>query len=288
MYAIAGLALVAAAATLGDFVWYHFGVAHTVWSGVVHGALLLTIVGGVLGAASGRLMRGLPVGAVAGVGGALSYYVLVLVMDARTYGTAIPGAWVTMWLLLAALDGRWLRTPGRRSWGSVATRGVLAAIAAGFAFVLVRNVLWGGPAGAERNYLVQFLAWAFAWAPGLLALTWETGNARARREQGPSISPVELCARIDRGETLHILDVRSGIEFMAGHVPGAVNVPFNHVLADARGVPGSADDELFLYCGHGPRAYMAASALRRRGRTRIIYLTGHFSGWRRAGLRVER
>jgi phage shock protein E len=287
MYALASIAVVAAAATLGDFIWYVVGVRHTMTAGLVHGALLLTTVGAALGAASGQLVRGLPIGALAGIGGALSYYVLILVMDSRTYGTAIPGAWVIMWLLLAALDGRWLRAPKRRSWSAVATRGVVAAVAGGVAFALVRNILWGRPPEGGRNYLLQFATWAFAWAPGLLALTSKNARLRAK-EAARSITPVELLARIDRGDRLHILDVRTEGEFASGHVPGAVNIPFNRVLSRLSDVPGSADAELFLYCGHGPRAYMAAAALRTLGRTRIVYLSGHFAEWRSAGLRVDR
>jgi hypothetical protein len=179
--AIAGIAVIAAAATLGDFIWYSVGVRHTMAAGLLHGALLLAVLGGVLGAASGRLVKGLPIGALAGVGGALSYYGLILVMDSRTYGTAIPGAWVIMWLLLATLEGRWLRAPDRRRWSEIAIRGVVAAVAAGLAFALVRTILWGRPPAEGRNYLVQFAAWAFAWAPGVLALTWRTRvSARAQ------------------------------------------------------------------------------------------------------------
>jgi hypothetical protein len=167
------LAVVAAAATLGDFIWYTWGVHHTMTAGLVHGALLLTTVGWALGTASGHPIKGLPIGMLAGVGGALSYYLLVAVMDGRTYGTAIPGAWVIMWLLLATLDGRWLRAPRGRSWAEVAGRGALAAVIGGVAFALVRQVLWGRPPAEGRNYLLQFATWAVAWAPGLLALTFE-------------------------------------------------------------------------------------------------------------------
>ena len=100
--------------------------------------------------------------------------------------------------------------------------------------------------------------------------------------------PVELLERIDRGETLRILDVRSNGEFAAGHVPGAVNIPFTQLPSRMGDVPGTAEDELILYCGHGPRAYIAATALRHGGRTRIVYLRGHWAGWQEAGLRVER
>src|SRR5580765_3960308 len=141
MKTIAGVLVVAAVATIGDAIWYTYGVRHTFVAGLVHGALLLTVVGAVLGAASGRVLKGLPIGALAGIGGAASYYVLVAVIDRRTYGSAIPLAWIIMWLMLAALEGRWLRAPVRRSWSAIAGRGMAAAVLGGVAFYLVMNVL---------------------------------------------------------------------------------------------------------------------------------------------------
>jgi hypothetical protein len=181
----AGIALVAAAATFGVFIWYTVGVRHTMTAGLLHGALLLSAVGVVLGAAAGRPLKGWPIGALAGVGGALAYYLLILVLDSRTYGTAIPGSWVVMWLLLAALDGRWLRAPNRRTWRDVALRGLLAAVAGGIVFALVRDVLWGRPPAEGRNYLLQWLAWTAAWAPGMLALMVETSRARGSGIRDP-------------------------------------------------------------------------------------------------------
>jgi hypothetical protein len=124
----------------------------------------------------------------------LSYYVLIAVMDPRTYGPAIPGAWVIMWLLLAALDGRWLRAPSRRSWAEVAVRGPVAAVLGSIAFYLVLDTLWGRPPAGGRNYAVQFLAWAFAWAPGLLSLmlgeaSRATAGVRSKAES-PSLPDV--------------------------------------------------------------------------------------------------
>jgi rhodanese-related sulfurtransferase len=304
MNASVGIAVVAAVATAGDYVWYSFGVRHTMVAGLLHGVVLLTVVGAVLGSASGHTLKGLPIGALAGLGGAASYYLLVAVMDGRTYGTAIPAAWVIMWLLLAALDGRWLRAPTPRTWFAVGARGLTAAILGGVAFYLVLNVLWGRPPAEGRSYLLQFAAWAFAWTPGLLALMIGGTSARARAGTVPLSSPVsagsepdvvadatisgrDLMTRIDRGDVLHILDVRSPGEFEAGHVPGAVNIPFTQVLSRMGEVPGNTDAELILYCGHGPRAYMAAAALRQAGRGRIVYLSGHWASWQNAGLRVE-
>jgi hypothetical protein len=165
---ILGVALVA---TLGDYIWYTLQVRHNIVTGIIHGAVLLTAVGVVLGLDAGRLVRGLPIGALSGVGGALIYYLLVALVDRRTYGTAIPAAWFGMWLIVALLDGRWLRAPDRRPWGEIAARGVVAAVVSGIAFYLVLNTLWGRPPEGGRNYFLQFAAWLVAWAPGLLALT---------------------------------------------------------------------------------------------------------------------
>ena len=300
---VAGVLIVAVVATAADFTWDSFGVRHTVMSGVVHGAAVLTAVGGVLGAAAGRTFRGLPVGAVAGVAGAASYYILIALFGGATYGWAIPAAWVLMWGYLAGLEGRWLRAP-QRSWSEVFARGLGAAVLAGLAFSVVQTTLWGRPPEGGRSYLVQWASWAFAWAPGLFALTASTSRvprapvahpegalvAEAPGDSGSigSVTGPELLARIDRGDHLHVLDVRFEGEFTAGHIPGAVNVPFMQIGARIDEVPGRPTDELIVYCGHGPRAHMAASALRRAGRTRLTFVTGHWAGWRSAGLRVER
>ena len=169
---IVSIVLVAAVATAGDFYWYNYGVRHTMVAGIVHGAVLLTAVGAALGTASGNLVRGLPIGTLAGIGGALCFYALGAVLGrGLAFPVAIPAAWMVTWILLAIMEGRWLRSP-QRSWRTVAARGALAAIIGGAAFALVAGTLWGRPPEGGRNYALQLAAWAFAWAPGLLILTW--------------------------------------------------------------------------------------------------------------------
>ena len=106
--------------------------------------------------------------------------------------------------------------------------------------------------------------------------------------RGEAISPAALLDRISRGEALPVIDVRSRAEFVAGHVPGAVNVPFTRVLAGSEGVAAPKSQTLVVYCGHGPRAWLAGEVLRWRGFERVTYLRGHMAAWRRAGLREER
>ena len=95
----------------------------------------------------------------------------------------------------------------------------------------------------------------------------------------------DLLARIDAGVAPLVVDVRTRREFASGHVPGAINVPLTSLALGAK-VP-RGDAPVVVYCGHGPRARMAASLMRRAGCRQIQFLEGHMAGWRKAGLREE-
>jgi phage shock protein E len=96
----------------------------------------------------------------------------------------------------------------------------------------------------------------------------------------------ELSRRIAAREAPAILDVRTAREYDDGHVPGAVNIPFNQIRQRLGELPVDRAAPLIVYCGHGPRAWIAARALRRAGFT-VDYLKGHMAAWRRAGLPEE-
>ena len=101
------------------------------------------------------------------------------------------------------------------------------------------------------------------------------------------IAASELLALIEAGAAPTIIDVRSRREFQGGHVPGARLIEFWKLLTGLPEIPVSAQELLVVYCGHGPRAYLAGAALRRRGFQRVTYLRGHMAGWRRWGLPQE-
>jgi phage shock protein E len=99
------------------------------------------------------------------------------------------------------------------------------------------------------------------------------------------ITATSLLAQIEAGSAPTILDVRSRREFVDGHVPGALHLPFWTLPVRLSEIPSSPADPIVVYCGHGPRAYMAGAVLRASGFRRILYLEGHMLIWRRAGLR---
>jgi hypothetical protein len=165
-----GIIVVAAVSAAGDYVWYEIGVEHRMWAGILHGAVLLTAVGGTLGAATGRTVAGLPIGTVAGVAGAVTYYALVPVLRSA----AMMVAWASLWIVLAVLDGRLVRR-AKRSVRLCLVQGATAALLSGVTFYLVVASLWGRPPAGGRNYALQFAMWAIAWAPGILAIGQELG-----------------------------------------------------------------------------------------------------------------
>jgi rhodanese-related sulfurtransferase len=66
-----------------------------------------------------------------------------------------------------------------------------------------------------------------------------------------------------------------------------VNRPYWALFFGLARVPFNSNEPVVVYCQHGPRAYIAGEALRRRGYTQVIYLTGHMARWRREQLREE-
>jgi rhodanese-related sulfurtransferase len=98
----------------------------------------------------------------------------------------------------------------------------------------------------------------------------------------------DLQERITAGAAPAILDVRSRMEFKLGHVPGALFIPFWAIPFLAWRVRAKRDETVVVYCGHGPRAWMAGAALRRRGFRDIQYLDGHWKMWAREGRPIER
>jgi hydroxyacylglutathione hydrolase len=84
-----------------------------------------------------------------------------------------------------------------------------------------------------------------------------------------------------------ILDARSAREFAAGHVPGARHLPFWSPLLQTPRLDIRAGEPIVVYCGHGPRAWIAAAALRARGFRNVRLLRGHMRAWMAAGKPVE-
>jgi rhodanese-related sulfurtransferase len=94
----------------------------------------------------------------------------------------------------------------------------------------------------------------------------------------------ELARRIASGQAPAVIDVRTGFEFRAGHIPGAINAPIWKILLRIAPLPGDRQAELAVLCALGPRAMMAKVLLGFLGYRNVTLLDGHMAGWRRDGL----
>src|SRR5260370_14066785 len=103
-----------------------------------------------------------------------------------------------------------------------------------------------------------------------------------------AVTPVtrdELVHRMKTGSTL-LLDVRPELEYAAGHIPGAVNIPVDRLTDSLADLP--KNQEIVAYC-RGPYcvfAYEAMEILRPAGRN-ARRLLGGVIAWRGARMPIE-
>ena len=95
----------------------------------------------------------------------------------------------------------------------------------------------------------------------------------------------ELLERIEQGLVI-VLDVRPPLEYEAGHVPGAINIPLQEL--EQRLKDFDQDKEIVAYC-RGPHcilAFDAVAKLREQG-FKASRLEDGFPEWKTEGLPVE-
>ena len=68
-----------------------------------------------------------------------------------------------------------------------------------------------------------------------------------------------------------LIDVRSPLEFAAGHLKGAVNVPHDRIEQAIGSIEGlEKTSPILLYCQSGARSAFACQILAQRGFTRAV------------------
>ena len=79
-----------------------------------------------------------------------------------------------------------------------------------------------------------------------------------------------------------VLDVRDRADFLAGHAPGAVNVPLSRLPGRLTDLPAAPDGPLLVSCGGGSKQTRAVAFLRANGVDAAV-LGGGMRGWRSSG-----
>lgn len=108
-----------------------------------------------------------------------------------------------------------------------------------------------------------------------------------------TMNPRSLSDIIERGQTAHLIDVRTPAEYRSGHAVGAISLPLDQLdpdqlterLAD---IEAGRTHPLFLTCQSGLRAEQAAHRLSYAGFDNVYVVDGGTDGWAKAGLPMQR
>ena len=91
------------------------------------------------------------------------------------------------------------------------------------------------------------------------------------------ITAVELKQRLDRGDSLTIVDVREPNEYQINRIQGSLLMPLGEVPRRYREL--NPDDEIVMQCKVGARSARAADFLRSVGFKRVLNLRGGILDW---------
>ena len=94
-----------------------------------------------------------------------------------------------------------------------------------------------------------------------------------------AISVEELKARLDAGETLHLLDVREPAEHAEFNI-GGILLPLGRIRnMETDDIDDWKDQEVICYCRSGNRSGQACMFLESAGFTNVTNLTGGMMAW---------
>lgn len=74
---------------------------------------------------------------------------------------------------------------------------------------------------------------------------------------------------------IHLIDVRTPIEFAFGHIPESINFPVEEIHQ----FNFPKDDKYFFICRSGSRAKHACKTLTKKGYKNITHITDGFINW---------
>jgi rhodanese-related sulfurtransferase len=118
----------------------------------------------------------------------------------------------------------------------------------------------------------------------------DSGMCEAEQGEVPQVAPGRALALLGRPGVTFV-DVRDPDRYDAGHLPGAVNLPFDAAveMVAAHNLPFPANDQVVVYCDSEAcqLSTLLASMLVRADCVRVGVLEGGWPAWHAAGLPIE-
>jgi adenylyltransferase/sulfurtransferase len=91
------------------------------------------------------------------------------------------------------------------------------------------------------------------------------------------ISPIDVKARLDRGDDFQLIDVREVFEHQICNIPQAKLIPLGELPKRLNEIDPSRD--VVVHCKMGGRSSKAADLLRANGYTKVLNMTGGILAW---------
>ena len=113
------------------------------------------------------------------------------------------------------------------------------------------------------------------WVMSALLLIGALAGCSTSKQAATSSRSVEQVAwdAIARGAP--VIDVRTDAEFQEGHLPGAVNIPYDQITSRFGELPADKNQTIVLYCRSGRRSGIARRSLEELGFTNAINAGGY-------------
>jgi rhodanese-related sulfurtransferase len=120
------------------------------------------------------------------------------------------------------------------------------------------------------------------WRAALLAVALASGSALAKEPAARGNAVAGIAPGIVDGEAarklvakgVKVLDVRTAEEFAAGHVPGAINIPYDEMEKRYAEI-GPPSTPVLVYCKSGRRSGIAAKVLHEKGYSTLFDLQSY-------------
>lgn len=101
-----------------------------------------------------------------------------------------------------------------------------------------------------------------------------TPSAAATEGTYQKITAATVKERLDKGEKLIIVDVRTKEEYDGGHIPNSLLIPYDEIEKKAPALLPDKKAAIIVYCRTGRRSEIAAKALLGMGYTNVADMGG--------------
>jgi rhodanese-related sulfurtransferase len=142
-----------------------------------------------------------------------------------------------------------------------------------------KEAVAGGEGMIQKGLLALALLAVVAFLPRLIG----------RLRRGPMLGVDDLKVRLDKGEDVLVLDVRTAEDFVGeqGHIKNATNIPVEDLAQRSDELADRLERSIAIICRTDRRSAKAAQILARKGYADVHIVRNGMTAWNEAGYTTE-